>query len=85
VIEEQDQPISNRSSKVFGQGFVVVNESDRELIRKSCDGKIKLPIVAMENQAYYEGEWMNLMRWGWGKQRWADGSEYIGEWVENKA
>lgn len=41
--------------------------------------------VTLESEAVYEGEWLNELRDGMGKQRWPDGSLYEGMWVQGKA
>jgi hypothetical protein len=60
-----EKPNKSRSSS-FSQPFVIVGLSDREIIEKTkgTNVKIKLGMVAMENGAYYEGEWMNGLRSG---------------------
>lgn len=62
-------------------------ERDNELIESTLKtiGVIKLEKVELDNGITYEGEWLQGMRQGKGKQIWADGSEYEGEWKENQA
>ena len=36
-----------------------------------------------ENGGRYEGEFQNDHRWGWGEQRFPDGSVYEGEWFDD--
>lgn len=37
----------------------------------------------MREDAYYDGEWMQGKRWGYGEQKWPDGSVYVGNWANN--
>ena len=46
--------------------------------------ELKGPIT-LESDAVYEGEWLNELRDGQGKQRWPDGSLYEGKWEQGKA
>ena len=41
--------------------------------------------VTLESEAVFEGEWLNELRDGMGKQRWPDGSLYEGSWLQGKA
>ena len=41
--------------------------------------------VHLESGAVYEGEWLNGVRDGQGKQEWLDGSRYEGQWRNGKA
>ena len=41
--------------------------------------------VTLENDAVYEGEWLNGQRDGQGSQLWCDGSRYEGTWVQGRA
>lgn len=36
--------------------------------------------VTLASGAVYEGEWIDDMRDGYGKQEWPDGSKYEGNW-----
>lgn len=38
-----------------------------------------------QSGATYDGEWLNGMREGIGRQHWPDGTEYVGEWLRGRA
>ena len=45
----------------------------------------KLPLIKIENNMEFLGEWKNGLRDGKGKQIWSDGSVFTGDWLEDKA
>ena len=45
----------------------------------------KRPMITIDNEAKYQGEWVNSVRDGRGYQIWPDGSLYEGFWKNNKA
>jgi hypothetical protein len=45
----------------------------------------KRPMVTIDNEAKYQGEWVDTIRDGRGYQIWPDGSLYEGFWKNNKA
>lgn len=45
----------------------------------------KRPLLTIDNEAKYQGEWVNEIRDGRGYQIWPDGSLYEGFWKNNKA
>lgn len=40
-------------------------------------------MATYENGAVYEGDFRKDHRWGWGRQRFPDGSVYEGEWYDD--
>ena len=49
------------------------------------DGREVRGPVQLESGAVYEGEWLDGVRDGYGRQEWPDGSKYEGEWRTGKA
>ena len=47
--------------------------------------RVKKDPIQLDSGAVYDGEWMNGVRDGHGKQEWLDGSRYEGEWRDGKA
>lgn len=52
---------------------------------KLSGSREKRPMVTIDNEAKYQGEWVNNVRDGRGYQIWPDGSLYEGFWKNNKA
>jgi hypothetical protein len=63
----------------------IIHEDDIDRIKNTQGRIVSFGRIEMENNAYYEGSWMDGQRWGKGTQKWSDGSIYIGEWKSNKA
>ena len=63
----------------------MVKDSKEKGNQESTDFRVKKDPVTLENNAVYEGEWLNGQRDGEGKQKWEDGAFYEGQWKEGKA
>jgi len=71
----KDQTEQRYNSSVFGNGQVVGGET--AFVQ---DVRELRPPVNLDSGAIYEGEWLNGVRDGHGKQEWLDGSRYDGQW-----
>jgi len=69
----------------FNKGSGVPIDADNSIIEKLDGGRVLRAPVSLESGAVYEGEWLNGMRDGHGKQQWPDSSRYEGMWREGKA
>jgi hypothetical protein len=68
-------PVSSVQCKISFEFPKVASVGNRE----------KRSPVIIESEAVYEGEWLNELRDGQGKQHWNDGSLYEGDWRLGKA
>ena len=75
--QNMDQNGAIAANKEYGNTPTV----DKDLLNV----RIQKGPVQLDSGALYQGEWMNGVRDGQGKQEWLDGSRYEGEWRDGKA
>ena len=81
VMQKQSIEGMHYNESHFGvSGTTPLNKTDY-----TKDVREMRPPINLDSGAVYEGEWLNGVRDGHGKQEWLDGSRYDGQWRNGKA